>query len=689
MLPAASQHRRFIERIPPWLIVWLGAFLVQFVVLNMIADSRHFLPDGDDMKFYDDWALKLLGQMPWKPGEPNVPGTAYYGLPGYAYALAGIYKATGGYEHTFSPYLVAQVQAALHALTATWIFLLGCRVFGGDSQAERRRGTAIGAVAAAGWALFTPAQIFSAILMPTAWVVCAFWGTVLWLVCIHEDGRASWWRPWLWMGLLAGVVAMLVATILMLLPLMVLAIALIVGRGRPLRTRILPVLGAVTVLMGGVYAGCSPVWIHNYFIAKDRVLLSAHDGLNFYLGNHATSNGYTSIPKGLSASQSGLLKDSLTIPEKALGHALKRSETSAFWKEKGKVFIREQPVAWMRLLLRKFDNFWNAFQYDDLSILKLLRDEHAVPPGLRFGFAAALGFPGLLLCWRRWPRSRWVAAAVLLHMAALMPVFITERYRLAAAPGLLLLATGALWLLWENLTARSWDKVALQFSLVAVCTWFVSQPQRDIGLWSLDFYKAGIRNTDGATEAMDRANSLGKKAAQAKTDGDTETARKDSEAASRQTALIPDFLGAAQRNLETAYAYVPANAEIAFALGNVWINRQDYPKARLCYERALALSDSPGQRHAGALNNLGVIALTEKRWKDAENFLRYSIQTEPDDAKRWFLLAQACKAQGNTAAAESAIAKAIELNGLAPVFQQFREGLRNPAPTPTPSPAPK
>ena len=76
---------------------------MQFLVLNFIADSRHFLPDGDDMKFYDDWALKLLGKLEWKPGEPNAPGTAYYGLPGYAYALAGIYKVTGGYSHTFSP----------------------------------------------------------------------------------------------------------------------------------------------------------------------------------------------------------------------------------------------------------------------------------------------------------------------------------------------------------------------------------------------------------------------------------------------------------------------------------------------------------------------------------------------------------------------------------------------------------
>ncbi len=666
-----SALRRFLDRIPAGVFVWLGAFLVQFTVLNLIAGSRHFLPDGDDMKFYNDWSRRILGGQ-------FTDGKAFYGLPGYAFALAGIYKITGGYSHWYSPYLVAQLQAALHALTATWLFLLARHAFGGDAKMEKNRGMIIGVLAAAAWALFTPAQVFSAILMPTAWVVCAFWGMIYWLMCIHENGRVSWWRPWLWMGLLAGFVAMLVATILMLLPMIVLAIALTVGRGKPLRARAFLALGAVAVLMGGVYAGCSPVWIHNYFIAKDRVLLSAHDGLNFYLGNHATSNGYTKIPAGLRASQECLLRDSLTIPEKIAVLPLKRSEVSAFWKAKGAEFIREHRVAWLRILWLKFANFWNAFQYDDLSILKLLRDENAVPPGLRFGFAAALGLPGLLLCWRKWPRTRWVAGGVLLHLAALMPVFITERYRLAAAPGLLLLAVGGLWLLWENLAARSWGKVTLQVSLMALSTWFVSQPQRDIGLWSLDFYKAGIRNTEGATESRSEAARFQQQAKDATAQGETGKARTFAEAAAREEAQVPAFLRVARRNLEAAYAYVPTNAEIPFALGNVWLNLHDNARARLCYERAIALGLPDGQAHAGALNNLGVIALEEEHWQEAEAHLQRAIQAEPDDGKKWYLLAKACKAQGDMEHAAVAISRAIALDANTPEFQKFRDELRKP-----------
>ena len=79
----------------------------------------------------------------------------------------------------------------------------------------------------------------------------------------------------------------------------------------------------------------------------------------------------------------------------------------------------------MRLIVVKFGNFWNAYQYDDLSIIKLLRDEGVLPAGLKFGFIAALGLAGLFPTLLRYPKSGWVVAAVLLHMCALLPVFVT------------------------------------------------------------------------------------------------------------------------------------------------------------------------------------------------------------------------------------------------------------------------
>ena len=673
-----SATQSLLRRIPAAFWVFLGAFLIQFVVLNQIADSRHFLPDGDDMKFYNDWARKLMGEIPWRPGEPNVPGTAYYGLPGYAFALAGIYSVTGGYDHWFSPYLIAQLQAFFHAGTAMFLFLIARRVFTrGESKVN---GTVVGVAAALAWTAFVPGQVFATILMPTSWVVCAFWGVVYWLICIHQRKSALWWSPWLWIGLLCGVSSMVVASILMLLPMVVIAIALTVGRGAGFGKRVLGNVGAAAVLLGGVYAGCSPVWIHNYFIANDPVLLSAHDGLNFYLGNHATANGYTKIPDGLRASQDGLLKDSLSIPQREIrpeGPPLKRSEVSSYWKNKGREYIRNNFNAWLRLLGVKVANFWNSYQYDDLSILKLLRDESAVFPGLWFGLVASIGLPGLVFCFWRWPGSRWVAGAVFLHMVSLMPVFITERYRLAAVPGLILLGCGGLALVWSEIVRRRWAVPAFYVVVLAGATWFVSIPQKDIGFWSLDYYKAGIRSTDGAVESKSRAQLAKVRAEQAAKSGDTEEAAAQSTEGKRQEALIPVFLANAQRNLEAAYGYVNNNADINFALGNVWFYRSDLDRARACYEHALRLSIT-GRLHDGALNNLGVIAMEQKRWADAEKYLVGSLKIEPDDAKTWFNLARTRKEMGNLAKSDEALREAEKLEPANPIYRVFREQLKSP-----------
>ena len=89
-------------------------------------------------------------------------------------------------------------------------------------------------------------------------------------------------------------------------------------------------------------------------------------------------------------------------------------------------------------MARKLVNFWSAFEYDDINIIAKLRESGVILPGLHFGLVAALAIPGFCFSVRQFPAARWIAAAIVLHLAAVLPVFVTERYRLAAVPGLLL-----------------------------------------------------------------------------------------------------------------------------------------------------------------------------------------------------------------------------------------------------------
>jgi len=614
--------------------VFLLAFAIRLLVLIQFSHSPHFIPDGDDMKFYSDWGLRIAhGQ--WTDHK------AFYGLPGYAFCLAAIYKVSGGLD----PFFAGLLQALMDAGVATLIYLIARTVFAATPEESGERLAAarphvIGIGAALSWMGFAPAQAFSMILMPTIWVVLAYYFCVWWAV---KTERSTSWKPWLALGVLAGVVAMLVATILFALPLLLAAIFLSVERGAPLRARWPKLAAAVVALVGGVYLGASPAWLHNYFVAHEPVMLSAHSGINFWVGNNPTANGYPKMPPGIRASQEGMLRDSITVAEKAVGRPLKRAEVSRYWSDKAHAYIRENRAAWLRLMTVKFGNFWNAFQYDDVGAMKRLRDDGVLPPGLRFGLIAALGLAGMLPAIRLFPRSRWVAAAVLLHMAAVLSVFVTERYRLAAVPGLMVLAAFGLWQLWVNLVRGRWLGAGAYVALAAGTATLVSTPRTAPGLWSLDFYNAGIRSFNSGDLVL------------------------------------------AERNFHTAYAYVPDNTEIRFALGNLWLEKSNRllapheravarARAKDFYKRTLELEP----RHASTMSNLGVLAIQEQRWDLAEKFLLTSLETEPEDAKTHYLLARARLGAGRKEDAQTAIRKALEIDPKRKAFLDLRDQLAAP-----------
>src|SRR5205823_4256232 len=239
-------------------------------------------------------------------------------------------------------------------------------------------------------------------------------------------------------------------------------------------------------------------------------------------------------------------------------------------------------------------NFWNAFQSVDLSMITALREYHVLIPGLRFGLVAALAIPGMFLGWRSAPRSRWILAAILLSMLALLGVFITERYRLVAVPGLLIFAAFGLSTMWQALSARELKTAAIYLALLVPATIFVAWPQRDPSLWALDAYNSGWQ------------------------------------------ALESNNLPLAEKKLAVAYAYVPDNSETLFALGNLRLAQNVPTEAESFYRAALDLNP----QHKGAFNNLGVIALDANHYSEAEKWFRRAEDVDPRNAKTHFLLAK-------------------------------------------------
>lgn len=589
--------------------VFAAVFLVRLVVLIRLASSPLLLPTGSDMHFYDEWAKQILHGH-WTDHQ------AFYGLPLYPFLVAALYGAFG-----YGPFVPGFFQAGFEAGTAVLIYKITVRTMAGASGEARKAANLAGLGAALAWCLFVPAQAYSAILMPAAGAVFVCW-LLVWQILPKEDPLSS--RRCLVCGVLIGFAAMGVATALFLIPLFLLAILL----RRDVKSQIASRMAAIGILLGGVFVGTSPCWIHNCLVARDPVFLSAHGGVNFWLGNNPEATGYPRFP-GLHAGQGQMLRDSIEQAEAGAGRPLKRSEVSEYWSSKAREFISAHPGAWLKLLARKAANFWNAFEYDDLGVIAILREHGVIFPGLRFAFAAVLGLSGAVFSWRRFPGSRWIVAAIALQFLAILPIFVTERYRLAVVPGLLVLAALGLGRLWDRLASGNYGQAALQLGVAGLSAWFVTLPRHDPSLWALDAYNAG------------------------------------------RFALETNNLPLAEHHLQRAHTLVPENAETNFALGNLRLAQGDSPAARTSYEAVLKID----AKHKGALNNLGVLALNENEPIEAVSYFQRALALEPRNAKTHYLIARALDLVGNRPDARTEAARAVELDPAQPEFKALQDQL--------------
>ena len=585
--------------------------------LSVFASSAFLPPDRGDVRYYFDWATRIAGGT-WTDGP------AFFGLPLYAYVLAAILRLTDG--SLVAPLLIQSfASAGISFLVADFAILIVANVREDSLRNEgvfnwMSRPAWIGIAAGVGWAFFPPGQALSLALMPTILGILCFWLLVRYTVAVTETpglGKAT------SAGIGIGLAATLVANILFLVPL--LAVRIWMVRGPDLRPWGSVRVGAALIV--GVVLGISPCWAHNYYVAGENVVLSAHGGINFYVGNQPGATGYPKMPPGMRASQAGMMEDSLIIAEQAKGRSLTRAEAGAYWAGEANDQIRRHPLSWLRLLVTKIRNYWNVFQYDDIGLIQNFRDAAITAPGPRFGWIAALGLPGLLVAARSRPVARWIAAAILLHLLSLLPVFVTERYRMVAVPGLLAGAAAGLALAGDLLAAQRWPSVLKWYLVPLVASvWLVTLPTNDPKLWALDRYSAA------------------------------------------RTLLDHGQRDEAEKQAAAALAFAPDNPEINFLMGNCWLEKGDRQQAKNFYRRTLMLQPN----HAGALNNGGVLALEEGYWDMAKELFARAAAANPREPKVRYLQAQTMFNRHEWTEALAAIDAAIALQPDQPKFQRLK-----------------
>lgn len=121
-------------------------------------------------------------------------------------------------------------------------------------------------------------------------------------------------------------------------------------------------------------------------------------------------------------------------------------------------------------------------------------------------------------------------------------------------------------------------------------------------------------------------------------------------------------LDEARPYLERAVALAPGNAQLRTRLGDLFLERQDTPvnttRALTAYQEAIRLDPRLPGAHYGA----GRVYTRQRRWQEAEQELRTTLELDPRFGRAHYTLAQVCRRLGRPGEA----AKHLE------AFRRFR-----------------
>ncbi len=392
-------------------LLGLAALSVRLVYLLQADDSPLFYHPIVDARTYVRTALHLAEGQWLGPPQP------FWQPPLYPFFLAGAFALFGEGYH-----LPRLLQAISGTAVCLLILHLGRRAFS----------PAAGWIAAGAAAVYGPFLYFEGELLPAALAVflnALALTALLWAAGGRSPGR------WLAAGLLLGLAALNVPSVLLFVP-----IALLWAR---LRARAsLPAIGALVL---GVALAIAPVTLRNRIVGGEWVPISYNGGINFYLGNNPDSDRTTRIRPGRD------WQELTAMPERQAG-ITEKGASSRYFFGRSLEYLAADPGSYLLLQLRKLHQFWRGDEIPRNLDPYFARSWSWLLQGLLwirglafpFGLVGPLALTGLVLYLRN-PRARSPAADLLLlfaaaYMVAVVLFFVTGRYRLPAVPSLLLFA---------------------------------------------------------------------------------------------------------------------------------------------------------------------------------------------------------------------------------------------------------
>lgn len=474
--------------------------------------------------------------------------------------------------------------------------------------------------------------------------------------------------------------------------------------------------GSAVARAGGFAAGLAivlaPILAWNVAMGGGATLATSA-GVNAYIGNNAEATGSFFLPAGSGLDGTDLEGTARREAERAGGAPLSAAEVSAHWQRRALAFVRGDPTGWLRLLGHKAVLTMNHYEIPNHLNFYFVADRFS--PQLRwllsFGVLLPLAGVGIIAA-THWPfaspvprrlhrsgrgrvaaagelaaeqdfvatrRGRlWVIVCALLALAVPVLFFVTGRYRLPAAPPLLVLAGGGV--AWSVERVR--DRRFLQLlggvsvaALLALASWQTVVREGD---YAFDHLLLGsVQRRLGNPEAAIVEFKLAEETGPARLDGGFRLAQVLSERgnAAAASAALRRHLARHPEDTQAAAALAACPADAVegppvprtdFEVGTERLIAGDLDAASVALVRAIAADPV----HARALANLAAVRDREGKRTEAVSLLERAHRLQPRNPEFLRSLAAALYKDGRRGEAEDAAARAL---GLTPDDREAQE----------------
>jgi len=612
------------------------ALAVRLAHIWQIREAPFFTVLMGDSRAYDEWAQRIA-RGDWLGRE------VFYQAPLYPYLLGTFYAIAGR-----DLFMVRVGQAVIGSVSCVLLGLAGCRLF------SRRAGV----IAGLGLALYAPAIFFDALVQKS--VVDAFFVCLtIWLLARLITGPQTRWA-WFWTGVAMGGLSLTRENALVFVG--VTLLWALVRRHVPpdgsIRNMAMvagwrPRIAAAGMFMLGLTVVLLPVAVRNSVVGGGFYLTTSQFGPNFYIGNNARADGtYMSLRFGRGAPEYER-EDATALAEEATGRHLSPGEVSSYWTKRALSFVRSDPLAWLKLLGRKFALLWNRTEMLDTESQET-HAEWSTPLRLggrlgHFGVLVPLAILGLIVTWPLRDRLWVIYGISAAYAASVVMFYVFARYRYPLVPFLFLFAAAGL--VESPRLLRVDARTLALVSAVLASAVFVNRPMLDTELM-----RAITEHNLGAAlqsdNRFDEAIAHYRRAVAFK--ADYAPAYSNMGAALRAEGRLSDAVTA----YEHALALQPDEGEAHYNLANALQDQGKPGEAIEHFRRALRLRPDSADVH----NNLGIALAATGRSGEAVTELREAVRLDPDSSQAHRNLGDALASQGMRAEAVDHLRRAVALD---------------------------